>query len=804
MDRQPSGDCPSTSGSQRKARKRPWDSGKGPPSPGPSEKLSCPPTQPDAPQPGASADGSCESVDQDSESSARDTATLQKSPTNYEEHPVPISLSAMKSLNGCIVGETLDFRLPCTATENTTCQIVNHLSAWNEFFFLVSLQLQEMPGAGRKLCLVFTEEPGRTQCSPRNLRLVTLLLCELLRAHRCVAHIDLEVSLFSTYRMLLSDALWECPSITSLTLAYCYEKPVEDFAVVALSMPRLQKLQYVGKAKYWPTCVARIPALLQTTTSLTILNVSSDCLSGLNVEKFFRALAQNGSLKELALPTSLVSRMTLSVEAVFAEWLTKSVSLTSLTVSPDCRLYKSLKCILKGLVGNRSIVDVDCECPAMDKTDFQLLSKIFEQNRVLRRCRITNISDPFSRNTFSYGQGPPDQGECERCLKALVENQTLEEVTLPLNVWDEGQWRELFEALPAKRNLKTLSIDGLRQAPQPALSRLCAALKVTGADEKVSVSTAFTEEDFDERFDCKAFWSLVVRDSDYNSATVHKILERLPSLGHITYFHLDFHVRYEMDELRSSALATFLAATRTLQTLSLSASWDAFPHHCQKALLDGLAANKSLREVRMFVSGTRRDFSEFSEPLADVVNASRNISWVHLAVGGAESRGNAFLRRLSAGIANNYTLLSATAFEFMDTNLKRPWFEVLDAIRRNCGLLSGAADFARGAQHDSHCAQALERMQGHPELVEQVVKLEGVDQAQAATTIRQGLRCLEGMDMHEFMRFAGVVRGRVSCRAREDGSTQLDDLNGDCWRALRSYLKLYHIKDSTAGALPQQ
>ncbi|KAH9384338.1 hypothetical protein HPB48_026340 [Haemaphysalis longicornis] len=735
----------------------------------------------------------------DSGSSAKVSAALQKSPTNYEEHAVPIRLSAMESLNGCIIGEALDFRLPCTATENAACQIVGHLSAWNEFFFLVSLQLREMPGTNGKLSLQFMHKPGQTKCSPRNLRLVSLLMCELLKTHRCVAHIDLEAALFSPYRGLLSDCLRECPSIRSLRLAICCDKPVpvEDFATAAFSLPHLQELECTGKSQNWLTCVARLPALLRTTTSLTALRVSSECLGSLRPEEFFRALAQNCSLKELVLPCSLIFGPPPLVEAAIMEWLTNSTLLKSLTLVLDRGGPWLLKGALKGLLGNRSIVSVHLRCSLVDHADICLLSEVFEQNKALQILKIS-----YEYCYYSFVERHLYKADCDCCLKALVGNHTLKEVALPIDVWDEGQWRELFEALPAKRDLQRVGIEAYERRHGHFLGTLCAALKETGADEKVSFKVPLTWPEFHERSECKAFSSLVVKDSDRNRGPICNIFRRMPSLGHITYFHLG--IVYKMDSATSSALATFLSATLTLKTLSLSASWRVVQPECQKALLDGLAANSSLRELRMDVDVGSSDFCVFSEPLADVINASRNISRLHLRASGRECAGSAFLGRLTARIAGNYTLLSATVSQLMDKNLKRPWFEVSDATRRNCGLLTGAADFARGARRDRRCALALERMQGHPELVEEVARLEGGGPGTG------GHHSPARPEEHPVGGCAPVHvagRGRQGARllpCQQGRQHAAGRLNEHCWRAIRRYLRVHDIRDPTAGSLPPQ
>ncbi|XP_077537684.1 uncharacterized protein LOC144149853 isoform X4 [Haemaphysalis longicornis] len=710
-----------------------------------------------------------------------------------DEEAGQIALSTMERLNAQFTGQTLDFRLPCTATEDTACQIVDHLSAWNEFFCLASWQLQEMPGTSTKLSLAFFRDASWRYCSSRQLHLATLLVCELLKSHRCVSHVELDISLSKAHLQILSDALRVSPSITSVKLVFCGWINGEELATAALSLPCLRELEYSGYTQHPLTLVARLSSFLQTTTSLTALRLSKECPRRLSCEEFFRGLGQNCSLEELVLPSRLIAEAPPCAQAAFTEWLTNSVSLKSLTVASPGWEYVPLKCILEAILANRSIVIVVFDSPELDQSDVEFVSKIFEENEVLRSFKVSYNFDHYS-TTPSFVRGCPDKADCDRCVKALIGNLTLEEVALPSDFWDEGQWKQLFEALPTKANLKKVTIKALRRAPLSLVDKLCTALKETGAVEKVSFSASFCEKQFDKRYACKAFSSVVMSASDENRAAIFGMLDRIPSLTHITCLYMHFDIVGGLDRVLSSVLATFLRKTRTLNTFTLTASRDMLLFDCQEGLMDGLVHNTSLRELGIEVEEARNDFSTFSKPLAHAISASKNISTVYLSGPGSGER--AFFRELSTVIADNYTLLSVTVLGYKYSKFKRDWFKVWDTTRRNCGLLTNAADFARGARHDRRCGLALERMHSHPELVEEVARLEEVDEAEAASMVRGGLRSMEGL--HEFMRLAGVVREQVLCHEREDGRTQLNALNEYCWKEVRRYLKLWDVKELTA------
>ncbi|KAH6937591.1 hypothetical protein HPB50_001871 [Hyalomma asiaticum] len=64
--------------------------------------------------------------------------------------------------------------------------------------------------------------------------------------------------------------------------------------------------------------------------------------------------------------------------------------------------------------------------------------------------------------------------------------------------------------------------------------------------------------------------------------------------------------------------------------------------------------------------------------------------------------------------------------------------------------------------------------------------------------IRSRLRSVEGLD--DYMQLTGVVKRHVRCASPPSGcSKQLDDLNDDCWRILRSFLSFDDVKRFTAA-----
>ncbi|XP_049523646.1 uncharacterized protein LOC119454060 isoform X1 [Dermacentor silvarum] len=157
-----------------------------------------------------------------------------------------------------------------------------------------------------------------------------------------------------------------------------------------------------------------------------------------------------------------------------------------------------------------------------------------------------------------------------------------------------------------------------------------------------------------------------------------------------------------------------------------------------------------------------------------------------------------FMCGLSAGIVKNRTLChTASDYYYEWAYNVKGWFAVYDTARRNSGFVARAAQFLNYARCDRHCAAGLDRVSRHPALVAELAEVLSIGQVEAADMVQRRFRHIQGL--HEFMRLAGVVKGRVTCLPREDGRTQLDDLNDDCWAHVRRYLQLDDVPYSSAS-----
>ncbi|XP_077528313.1 uncharacterized protein LOC144139971 [Haemaphysalis longicornis] len=295
-----------------------------------------------------------------------------------------------------------------------------------------------------------------------------------------------------------------------------------------------------------------------------------------------------------------------------------------------------------------------------------------------------------------------------------------------------------------------------------------------------------------ERASCKALSSVFVfTEGTWENVESWPVLQQLSLCSHITSVRLS--ATWRNSEPLFTAIAHYVEATVTLKELYLQMLCDADSREedvsCWTIFSDSLSRNKSIRNVGIHRLGL---YDEVSELLADAVK-SRKDTWRVEFHNGAKPPG-AFIRRLSEGITDNFTLLNVTLHGTVPTEFVGDWLVVDEVVRRNSGLLTRAAQFVTGVLRDRYGAQALERVHDNPALQEEIMQVASVDSDEAASMIRRALRSIE--DLHAFMVLSGVVRERVVCLPRHDGRTQLDDLNEHCWARVRQYLLVEHVRYS--------
>ncbi|KAL3198148.1 hypothetical protein MRX96_014490 [Rhipicephalus microplus] len=384
--------------------------------------------------------------------------------------------------------------------------------------------------------------------------------------------------------------------------------------------------------------------------------------------------------------------------------------------------------VLEGVLENWSIEKLALRMFKATAGSTALVSRIIKEKRAMRSLSIlTSHDQPLEL---------PSVYDC--WVTPLIDNDVLEEVTLPSSVLSTTRWSDFFWALPTKRNLQMVHI--FSRSSYSHIQWLCAELKDSGAEEKVYLRYDSEFRENTELLHCKAIWEAnlwSVTSSDRLLGALHQLLncQHLKTLG----------IRIQSDHMRlSSALAEFLSMT-------IQDSQD---------LADSIKHNTRMREVS-FDSTPR-------------VNNT------------------AFFRRLSERIEENYTLASVAFSRGLDTDGISHWLAVKETTWRNSGLVPRAARIKRASQSDRYVTSAVDRVARYPALLDEVARRAKLDQAELEVLVRDRLAGIQSLD--GFMRFVGVVKERVVCHPADDGCMQLNELSEDCWRHVRRYLVTDDIK----------
>ncbi|XP_065311552.1 uncharacterized protein [Dermacentor albipictus] len=689
-----------------------------------------------------------------------------------------LRLANLDGAMGHISGAAINFRFPCTIAEGRTCQIVRHLSVWNEFLCQAHLELRELPALRSQLCLGGFDGPHPVDTLQDQLHEAATLVYLLLTNHTCVTALDIGPLRLNEYEALLCSSLQKNISIRNLKLRFPRLEVPKAICSLMSSMKMLENLECCSVTDCSEPFLRALTKLLVVTSSLTVLNLSELPMKCRASKEFLIALRTNSSVKEVSLHGSSLNETS---RTVFRDYLLCTKTLTSLSVVADKQhSHLPLSSILEDLLKNKTLAHLNFTGFAIDTKVAELLMKFMAVNMVLRSFKLISSQVNF---------GPQLQSVADYWLMALHENESLKEIRLPYSLLGPEQWCLLFAVLQAKANLQKIVIE-LNTVDTEDLTRTYEALK-TMPEGKVSVVNSHI---------CCVFYFCKCSTFSHFSSCLGfgtqeqflKSLQHIPLLSRVTSVHLDIWISF-FDDVVSSAITHYIEETTALKTLHLI-SWcnNIFTQTTTPLWRDivvALSCNATISELRLRAVCMN---TEDVALLAAVVASSKRIQNFHF-IPQRTSCAFAFLQALSSGVAENTTLLSFTLHWGVNGDMVKAWFAVSDATRRNSGLVTRAAQFVIGARNDRCCAQSLERVACHPFLPEKIAELLSVSESKAAMLLQEGVDSLA--DLNNFMRLSGVVRERVVCRTAQGARLYLDALDDQCWRRIRRYLTLDDVRE---------
>ncbi|KAH7949386.1 hypothetical protein HPB49_009285 [Dermacentor silvarum] len=656
-----------------------------------------------------------------------------------------IPLADLDCLISTFTRTAIDYRMPCTAAEGRTCQILSSVSVWNEALCQAKMELKQVPKTPGHLAVTSIDGTCVRDHSIENLHRAATLLHWLLMEHRCITVVELSGCRLNIYEGLLCDALQQNTSVKKLNLREMGDLgPHKDICMAISCMTRLEELACDAISQCRETFASVLSILIRTTESLRVLHIANLRIVGKDGITFLTALSANSTIADISLHGVVATARRRDDSSPFREYLKNTCTLTKLSISGyGVDLKNSLRDVFLGLFENKTVTAAHFNDVSLCAESCELVTRILQQDMVFLSLEVHFRSYEMDRLQATF----------DSWLVSLKKNETVEELALPYHIWNQKQWESFFLAMRRKGLPKKVTIGGSFAGVDQGL---CRAIMETGVEGNVLFANWFGRDDYRSNFEilrCRAFSDIRATSFDLaGRQTLPTFMQTLSTLSHVTTVRLEINAAH-YDEALASALRHYIGSTTTLRVLEL----------------------KTLR------------WNEDVKLLADAVKSSRSIR--RFCFRTTVATATVFLQYFSVNIDSNYVLL-----DFMiPVCMEETWFRVREVARRNHNLVALASHVRPGFNCDKRVAAALERVIHHPALVAEVAEVTAVSEAEATDTIRAAIRTFEGL--HDFMRLAGVVRERVTCHPRGDGSTQLDDLNDYCWRSVRRYVSLDDVCD---------
>ncbi|KAL1486401.1 hypothetical protein MTO96_009178 [Rhipicephalus appendiculatus] len=542
-------------------------------------------------------------------------------------------------------GEAVQLNSPREEGDKRTCCSPQRLSIWNKQLWGVKLEVRHTVREG--LSLVSLEKRFRRNAQLRD---ATPLIRKLLTTHHCLTALDIDINNFRG--AFAVDADW-------LTLISAAITTLANLKEVDCSTSCQCPVRF---------CVA-LAELLRTPTNLTALRIPALEMNGDGADILLTALAANSTLEELFFHATAISEARPEHRDSFAKFLANAETLKKLAVTDRAKgSLHSLKWVLQGLRWNTALTEVTFDDFFVDADCAELTAEVLACNHTIRKFKISLFlgdtwrsregSTPTSRRAY-YG----------KWLSPLARNETLQAVTLPLELWDPEQWEVLFESLSARASPLKLTINGMYGDSRQEYSwkDVCGAVQRSGIEEHVSFGTTLVITDGHEMLECKGFSKFYVFRDRHNLRKLSRLFRQLPSFTHVTVAHLAIS-RTWLDEEVSSDIGRYIATTSALKELYLWMWWrDHFPVAADAAIevfwetiVESLRRNTSISELHVSAKYATKPEIQL---LADTVNSSRNVRGAHVKIE-APQVAAVYVRRLHDGIERNHNLLRVSVDEY--------------------------------------------------------------------------------------------------------------------------------------------
>ncbi|KAL3184739.1 hypothetical protein MRX96_005843 [Rhipicephalus microplus] len=584
-----------------------------------------------------------------------------------------VRLADVEGSKGAFTGRTVDYRSPCTVGERRTCRIVSQLSEWNDLLSEAYLELRKEPSSPVGfLSLVTLDQSFPSAAEDHKLHRCATLVYWLLKTHRCVVSVDVNLRNLGAYYMLLFVALRGNPAVKTLKVGlWTYWGDHQDPRSIASCLENIEEIE-CRLFPDWPSQIlSTLTTLLRTSSSLTSIKIPKLPLRNHDASALLEALVTNGALKKMSMRSSDLTMAWINHRHKFWRLLVGGgCSLNMFSVSDLVEMRKDVfKWILNCLRENRTITHALLQRVVVDEEIAAVVTGILVENPVLRCFNMSEMrtDSEFRRENFLLSW-----------LPALAGNETLEEFTLPMSACKGQLWMDFLAVLPTKRVMKKITIEITHDDYHTMPSMYQALANAPEAGRLVFFKRLNPLSSADTVWNEPSQWHAWLFHNTRNVFT--EIMRQLPSLDHLTIAH--FRVSADLlDHTTSSAMSSYIRTTRSLKKLCIACfSLDAGAENAASFwsdVIESIAVNATLMTLAV---KPRYITARAIRCLANVLKSSHNIHTVHVNFEESADT-DFFVQTLSPGLTET-----------------------------NSCLIALAAEFVGGFRCDRYCAGALERM----------------------------------------------------------------------------------------------
>ncbi|KAL3252763.1 hypothetical protein MRX96_054819 [Rhipicephalus microplus] len=281
---------------------------------------------------------------------------------------------------GCFSGRLINYRMPCTASKDGSCQIVASIPLWNEFLCWLELELRELPGEGGQLGVVHVPDICLPKPEETLLYQAAALLFWLLKVHHCVVSVHIPGYRVNPgvegLKVLIGN-----DSLKSLSFEHPLSVDSDCVGKMLLSMKRLEELHCVVPLRD-ETFAKIVSGLLRASATLTVLEFIAPHMDLMQAVLLLSGLQANYTVRDLTISSGAVALN----PPMFVAFMSGTATLKHLkVVGSKCDLmFDILSWLFEGMMYNRTVSSLEVHDVSLTWESGVKGARMLAQNNMLR------------------------------------------------------------------------------------------------------------------------------------------------------------------------------------------------------------------------------------------------------------------------------------------------------------------------------------------------------------------------------------------------------------------------------------